>query len=55
MDCAEGDAVAATREVQAGVMLDLDANGQVIGIEVVNVRRRAMRDARRPLDLLDMG
>jgi uncharacterized protein YuzE len=33
--------VAETREVQPGVMLDLDAAGQVIGIEVLDVRRRS--------------
>lgn len=29
-----------TREVAPGVMLDFDANGQVIGVEVLNVRAR---------------
>lgn len=36
----KGTAVAETREAEAGVMLDLDAKGQVIGIEVLDVRRR---------------
>jgi uncharacterized protein YuzE len=36
----KGTPVAEAREVAAGVMLDLDADGQVIGIEVPVVRRR---------------
>lgn len=36
----KGTPVAQTREVQAGVMLDLDAQGRIIGIEVLDVRRR---------------
>jgi uncharacterized protein YuzE len=31
---------AGTREVAPGVMLDFDGNGQVIGIDVLGVRRR---------------
>jgi len=30
-----------TREISPGVMLDYDANGQVIGIEVLDARARA--------------
>jgi uncharacterized protein YuzE len=37
----KGTPVAETREVQPVVMLDLDAAGQVIGIEVLDVRRRS--------------
>ncbi|HZH46269.1 MAG TPA: DUF2283 domain-containing protein [Roseococcus sp.] len=37
----KGTPVAETREVQPGVLLDLDAAGQVIGIEVLDVRRRS--------------
>jgi uncharacterized protein YuzE len=36
----KGTEVAETREVQPGVMLDLDAGGRLIGIEVLDVRRR---------------
>ena len=36
----EGAAVASTTEVAPGVMIDLDASGQMIGIEVLNVRPR---------------
>jgi uncharacterized protein YuzE len=34
-------AVSETREVAPGVMLDLDANGDMIGIEVLSVSVRA--------------
>jgi uncharacterized protein YuzE len=30
-----------TREVAPGVTIDLDANGQLVGVEVLSVRRRA--------------
>ena len=36
----EGVTVATTSEVAPGVMIDLDATGQMIGIEVLNVRLR---------------
>ncbi len=36
----EGTAVARTTEVAPGVMLDLDASGQVVGIEVLSVKVR---------------
>jgi uncharacterized protein YuzE len=35
-----GIIAAATEEVAPGVMLDFDGTGQVIGIEVLGVRRR---------------
>jgi uncharacterized protein YuzE len=39
---ASEDAVSVdTHEISPGVMLDYDANGQVIGIEVLDVRARA--------------
>lgn len=34
------DAYVDSREVAPGVILDFDANGQVIGIEVLSVRER---------------
>ncbi len=36
----KGTAVAETREVEPGIMFDMDANGTVIGIEVLGVRAR---------------
>jgi len=42
----EGAKSAETREVSPGVMLDYDANGALIGIEVLDVRERTAR----PLD-----
>lgn len=36
----EGAKSADTREVAPGIMLDLDADGRVIGIEVLDVRSR---------------
>ena len=36
----EGVKSATTEEVAPGVMLDFDANGRVIGIEVLNVSER---------------
>ncbi len=33
-------AVAATQEVAPGIILDLDAAGRLVGIEVLNVRQR---------------
>ncbi len=36
----KGTAVAETREVQPGVMMDFDAEGRLIGIEVLDVERR---------------
>jgi uncharacterized protein YuzE len=36
----EGIAIASTREVAPGVILDLDAAGRLVGIEVLNVRAR---------------
>jgi uncharacterized protein YuzE len=36
----DGAKSAATEEVAPGVMLDFDADGQVIGIEVLNVSER---------------
>jgi len=37
----EGVRSAGTEEVAPGVMLDFDAGGRVIGVEVLNVRARA--------------
>jgi uncharacterized protein YuzE len=37
----KGTAVAETREAEPGIMFDVDANGVVIGIEVLGVRARA--------------
>ncbi len=37
----KGTKVAQTRELEPGIMLDLDAEGRVIGIEVLDVRRRS--------------
>ncbi len=31
-----------TREIEPGVMLDLDANGHIIGIEILSARARSM-------------
>jgi uncharacterized protein YuzE len=39
----EGIKSAATEEVSPGIMLDLDSEGQVIGIEVLDVRERMTR------------
>ena len=36
----EGTVVAETREVSPGVMIDVDASGTMIGIEVLSVRTR---------------
>ena len=36
----EGAVSAETREVSPGVLLDYDSNGQLLGIEVLDVRRR---------------
>jgi uncharacterized protein YuzE len=36
----KGTGVAETREVQPGVMMDFDAEGRLIGIEVLDVERR---------------
>lgn len=36
----KGTTVAETREVQPGVMMDFDAEGRLIGIEVLDVERR---------------
>ena len=37
--------VAETREVEPGVMLDIDEGGRVIGIEVLGVKARTMEPA----------
>jgi uncharacterized protein YuzE len=37
----KGTAVAETREAEPGIMFDVDANGVVIGIEVLGVRARS--------------
>ena len=36
----EGTAIAETREVAPGVMLDVDQSGQLVGVEVLSVRVR---------------
>ena len=36
----EGAVVATTEEVAPGVILDLDASGRMIGIEILSVERR---------------
>ena len=36
----KGTQIAATREVEPGVMLDLDDAGRLVGIEVLGVRAR---------------
>ncbi len=36
----EDTPIATTREVAPGVILDLDAQGRLVGIEVLNVRSR---------------
>jgi uncharacterized protein YuzE len=37
----KGTAVAETREAEPGIMFDVNANGVVIGIEVLGVRARS--------------
>jgi uncharacterized protein YuzE len=37
----KGTAVSETREIEPGIMLDMDAGGTVIGIEVLGVRARS--------------
>lgn len=45
------DTYATSEEVASGVLLDFDADGKVIGIEVLNVRSRmAARKAKRAED-----
>jgi uncharacterized protein YuzE len=38
----KGTEIAGTREVEPGVILDMDASGKVIGIEVLGVRARSI-------------
>jgi uncharacterized protein YuzE len=38
----KGVAVADTREIEPGVLLDHDAEGRVVGIEVLGVRARSV-------------
>jgi uncharacterized protein YuzE len=40
-----GTAVAETREVEPGIMLDIGSDGLVIGIEVLGVRARSAASA----------
>lgn len=42
----KGTAIMETREVEPGVMLDLDGTGRVVGIEVLHVRQRQTEGAR---------
>jgi len=37
----KGTAIAETREIEPGVMLDVDAKGAIVGIEVLGVRARS--------------
>lgn len=37
--------VADTREIEPGVMLDVDASGRIVGIEVLGVRARSVEPA----------
>ena len=41
----EGVAIDSTREVAPGVMVDFDAEGDVVGIEVLHVSRRGRKAA----------
>ena len=41
----KGATVADTQEIEPGVMLDKDAAGHVIGIEILGVRRRSAETA----------
>jgi uncharacterized protein YuzE len=41
----KGTKVAETREVESGVLLDIDAGGRVIGVEILNVRSRDTANA----------
>jgi uncharacterized protein YuzE len=36
----KGTAIAETREVEPGIMLDMDEAGRLVGIEVLNMRLR---------------
>ena len=45
----EGTYVAETREVSPGVMIDIDAGGTVIGIEVLSVRVRGAGTYKTPV------
>lgn len=36
----KGTKIAETREIEPGVMIDLDAGGRVVGIEVLGVKAR---------------
>ncbi len=45
----EGTKVETTEEVAPGVMIDLDANGELIGLEVLSVRQRGSAVSRRPV------
>ncbi len=38
---AEGEKAVETREISPGVMLDYDADGRLLGIEVLDVRGRS--------------
>jgi uncharacterized protein YuzE len=40
----KGTRVAETREIEPGVMLDVDDKGRVIGIEVLGVKARSAGD-----------
>ena len=42
----KGTAIMETREVEPGVMLDLDGAGRVVGIEVLHVRQGQAKGAR---------
>ncbi|MGI8841234.1 MAG: DUF2283 domain-containing protein [Caulobacteraceae bacterium] len=40
-----GAEVSDTREIEPGVMLDLDSGGHLIGIEILGVRARSAKSA----------
>ncbi len=44
----EGVAIAATEEVAPGVMVDFDAEGDVVGVAVLSVSLRGRKAAARP-------
>ena len=51
---AEGE-VAESDEVRDGVVLDYDADGRVLGIELLNVSRRNYNPREMAFELLDDG
>jgi uncharacterized protein YuzE len=41
----KGTAIADTREVEPGIMLDMDDTGRLVGIEVLSMRLRTSQSA----------